>query len=105
MFDFFFTDELDEHLAHQAADMVDGLSEGGERRMRVLRHGDIVKSGHGNISSDDQTTGLDGAHRTECHQIIAAHDGRRSLGQVEQLIGEVEAALLGQVALQQPFLL
>ena len=73
--------------------------------MSTFRGGDIVKSSDREVSTNFESAMLRCGHRPKRHQIIYSHDSRGTIGSIQQLAGQLVAAMLRQIPLKNPLLL
>src|SRR6185312_9535367 len=74
----------DQELRGRAPDLVAGHVDRRQRRLDELGEGEVVEAGHRQVVRDAQAAGAGLAHDADGEQVVAAHDRRGRLGQVEQ---------------------
>ena len=80
-------------------------ADGGERRQRVLREGDVVEADDREILRYMEAFHIGGAENADGGHVIGADDGGGTTGELAQLLKAGDASLEGVVAFDDPLLL
>ena len=70
--------------APSAAELVAGHAHGRQRRIGELRELEVVETRHGDVVGNPKTADPSCLERAESEQVVAAHDRRRRIGELEQ---------------------
>ena len=91
-------DQLDERAHRFVAERLDRLVDGGQWRVGEGRFGNVVEAHDGEVVGDRDAELGRGAHRLDGREVVGREDGRRTIGDREQLAGRRLGRLLGEPA-------